>query len=108
VKRRRLTAAPLADSFVSMRTVPIERLKDRLGEYIRIAGGGEIVLVTEEDRVVAELGPPRSEEEGVCAEGVRKGWITPARLSTTEPPPRRPVAPLSEIMEELAQDRNDP
>ena len=79
MKRRRLTAAPLADSFVSMRTVPIERLKDRLGEYIRIAGGGEIVLVTEEDRVVAELGPPR-----------------------------RPVAPLSEIMEELAQDRNDP
>jgi Antitoxin of toxin-antitoxin stability system len=39
-----------------MRSVGIKLLKNKLSEYIRLAG--ETVLVTDRDRVVAELGPP--------------------------------------------------
>jgi antitoxin (DNA-binding transcriptional repressor) of toxin-antitoxin stability system len=41
-----------------MRSVGIKLLKNKLSEYIRLAAGGETVLVTDRDRVVAELGPP--------------------------------------------------
>src|SRR5262245_32913782 len=42
------------------------------------------------------------------AEAVRKGWITPAEISPEEPlPPRLPVAPLEQILKELAEDRAD-
>jgi antitoxin (DNA-binding transcriptional repressor) of toxin-antitoxin stability system len=42
-----------------MRAVGIKQLKTRLSEYVRLARGGEIVLVSDRDEVVAELGPPR-------------------------------------------------
>ena len=38
-----------------MRSVGIKMLKNKLSEYVRIASGGEIVLVTDRDRVVADL-----------------------------------------------------
>ena len=41
-----------------MKSVGIKLLKNKLSEYIRLAAGGETVLVTDRDRVVAELGPP--------------------------------------------------
>jgi hypothetical protein len=41
-----------------MRSVGIKHLKSQLSEYIRLAAAGETVLVTDRDRVVAELGPP--------------------------------------------------
>jgi antitoxin (DNA-binding transcriptional repressor) of toxin-antitoxin stability system len=43
---------------VDMRSVGIKHLKNKLGEYIRLAAEGETVLVTDRDRLVAELGPP--------------------------------------------------
>ncbi len=42
-----------------MKVVGIKQLKARLSEYIRLAKGGETVLVTERDEVVAELRPAR-------------------------------------------------
>jgi antitoxin (DNA-binding transcriptional repressor) of toxin-antitoxin stability system len=42
-----------------MRSVGLKLLKNKLSEYVRIAASGETVLVTDRDRVVAELGPPR-------------------------------------------------
>lgn len=42
-----------------MRTVGLEVLENELREYVRLAAGGEVVLVTDRDRVVAELTPPR-------------------------------------------------
>lgn len=42
-----------------MRAVGIKTLKNRLSEYVRVAAEGETVLVTDRDRVVAELAPPR-------------------------------------------------
>ena len=41
-----------------MRSVGTKHLKSKLSEYIRLAAGGETVLITDRDRVVAELGPP--------------------------------------------------
>jgi len=40
-----------------MRSVGLKTLKNKLSEYVRLAAGGETVLVTDRDRVVAELAP---------------------------------------------------
>jgi antitoxin (DNA-binding transcriptional repressor) of toxin-antitoxin stability system len=92
--------------------VGIKVLKNRLSEYVRLAAGGEVVLVTDRDRVVAELGPPapgRSEivADARLAEAVRRGWVTPP-MGAVGPPPRGPaVAPLAELLRELERDRED-
>ncbi len=41
-----------------MRAVGLKVLKNKLSEYVRLAASGETVLVTDRDRVVAELVPP--------------------------------------------------
>ena len=92
-----------------MRAVGIKTLKNKLSEYVRLAAGGETVLVTDRDRVVAELGPPqggRAEavSDALLAEAVRQGWLRPP-VARGLPVPRHPVAPLAELLQELAQDR---
>jgi antitoxin (DNA-binding transcriptional repressor) of toxin-antitoxin stability system len=93
-----------------MRAVGVKVLKDRLSEYLRLAASGETVLVTDRDRVVAELGPPRpgraaTVADALLAEAVRAGWVTPPLTSTQGPPPRAPVARWSEIADALGRDR---
>jgi antitoxin (DNA-binding transcriptional repressor) of toxin-antitoxin stability system len=95
-----------------MRAVGIKVLKNKLSEYVRLASSGETVLVTDHDRVVAELGPPRpgraeALSDAALAEAVRQGWITPSLSQGQGPPPRDPVAPLAEILEGLDTDRAD-
>lgn len=41
-----------------METVGIRELKNRLSAYVRKAEAGDVVLVTDRGRVVAEIGPP--------------------------------------------------
>jgi antitoxin (DNA-binding transcriptional repressor) of toxin-antitoxin stability system len=41
-----------------METVGIRELKSQLSRYVRRAEGGDVVLVTDRGRVVAELWPP--------------------------------------------------
>jgi antitoxin (DNA-binding transcriptional repressor) of toxin-antitoxin stability system len=60
-----------------MRAVGIKELKNRLSEYVRVAASGETVLVTDRDRA-------------------RSG-----------PLPRRPVAPLAEILADLDEARGE-
>ena len=73
-------------------------LSVRLNEYVHLAAAGETVLITERDRVVAEIGPPR--------EAVRKGWLTrPVKSAGRTPPQPEPVAPLDELVTELQDDR---
>ena len=88
-------------------------MNSRLSEYVRMAAGGETVLVTDRGRVVAELGPPRETRSPILADAmlaaaVRKGWLTPA-LSPGSEPPRGgpPEAPLHELLGELEGDRSD-
>ena len=95
-----------------MRAVGLKVLKNKLSEYVRLVQGGEVVLVTDRDRVVAELVPPQagrgvSVADAVLAELVRKGWVTPAPCPLTGPPPRLPIATLAELMRELEADRAD-
>ena len=95
-----------------MRAVGIKNLKNRLSEYVRLAASGETVLVTDRDRVVAELGPPREGravrlEDAALAEAVRNGWLTPPLSVRDEAPPRHPVMKLAELMAELDDDRAD-
>ena len=42
-----------------MRSVGLKVLKNKLSEYVRLAASGETVLVTDRDRVVAEIVPPQ-------------------------------------------------
>jgi antitoxin (DNA-binding transcriptional repressor) of toxin-antitoxin stability system len=95
-----------------VRAVGLKVLKNKLSEYVRMAAAGETILVTDRDRVVAELGPPRQGRapelaDALLAEAVRKGWLTPPLRAFSGPPPRKPVAPLRTLLEELAADRAD-
>lgn len=95
-----------------MRAVGLKVLKNRLSEYVRLAAGGETILVTDRDRVVAELVPPQTGRsalvaDSLLADAVRRGWVTPPVLAAQGVPPRAPVAPLRVLLEELARDRTD-
>jgi len=95
-----------------MRSVGLKVLKNKLSEYVRIAAGGETVLVTDRDRVVAEIVPPRPGRspllaDALLAEAVREGWITPPALAPDSPPPRKPVMAFRDLMADLANARGD-
>lgn len=93
-----------------MRAVGIKVLKNRLSEYVRLAGRGETILVTDRDQVVAELVPPRAERspqlaDAFLADAVRKGLLTPAPIPPGERPPSAPIAVLAELLADLDEDR---
>lgn len=95
-----------------MRAVGVKILKNKLSEYVRLAHGGETVLVTDRDRVVAELGPPRPGRaallaDALLAEAVREGWISAPMVVAEGPPPRQPVATWDELSREIDADRGD-
>ena len=95
-----------------MRSVGLKVLKNKLSEYVRLAASGETVLVTDHDRVVAELGPARPGRspvlnDALLAETVREGWLSPPPLSSAEPPPRKPVMPFGDLLRDLTRDRDD-
>jgi len=95
-----------------MRAVGLKVLKNKLSEYVRLVASGETVLITDRDRVVAELVPPREGRsewlaDAQLAEAVRQGWITPPTVVAAGVPARAPVAPLAQLLSELAHDRAD-
>jgi antitoxin (DNA-binding transcriptional repressor) of toxin-antitoxin stability system len=95
-----------------MRSVGLKLLKNKLSEYIRLAARGEVVLVTDRDRVVAEISPPRAGRspwpaDALLAEAVREGFLTPPALGGEGPPPRKPVSRFSDLMRDLQHDRAD-
>jgi antitoxin (DNA-binding transcriptional repressor) of toxin-antitoxin stability system len=95
-----------------MKAVGLKVLKNRLSEYIRLAEHGETVLVTDRDRVVAEIVPPEQTRspvlaDALLAEAVRHGWITPPALASSLTPPRNPVMSFRELTRQLADDRSD-
>jgi prevent-host-death family protein len=95
-----------------MRAVGLKTLKNKLSEYVRLVAGGETVLVTDRDRVVAELVPPSRGRspllaDAMMAEAVRRGWLTPPALPGSGPPPRKPVLSFATLMEQLGRDREE-
>ena len=88
-----------------MRAVGLKVLKNRLSEYVRLAAGGETVLVTDRDRVVAELVSPREGRSALLADAkladaVRQGWLTPPVMPGMGPPESAPVASLARSHDE--------
>jgi antitoxin (DNA-binding transcriptional repressor) of toxin-antitoxin stability system len=95
-----------------MKAIGVKVLKNKLSEYVRLAERGETVLVTDRDRVVAELGPPRPGRapmvaDALLAEAVRAGWITAPLMVAEGPPPRQPVATWAALSREIDRDRDD-
>jgi antitoxin (DNA-binding transcriptional repressor) of toxin-antitoxin stability system len=107
-----LTLVASGSYHMDMRAVGLKILKNRLSEYVRLAASGETVLITDRDRVVAELVPPQGGRalhgaDALLADAVRRGWMTPPLLPAAEVPPRAPVTTLKVLLKELAQDRAD-
>ncbi len=96
-----------------MRSVGLKVLNNKLSEYVRLAAAGETVLVTDRDRVVAEIVPPRAERspllaDALLADAVRKGWLTPPAVPGTGSPPQPPpVMSLEQLLAELDDERGD-
>jgi antitoxin (DNA-binding transcriptional repressor) of toxin-antitoxin stability system len=95
-----------------MRAVGLKVLKNKLSEYVRLAEGGETVLVTDRDRVVAEIVPPHTGRspllaDALLADAVRNGWVSPPVLTGRSPPPRKPVTTFRQLMREVQRDRED-
>jgi antitoxin (DNA-binding transcriptional repressor) of toxin-antitoxin stability system len=94
-----------------MRSVALKALKNKLSEYIRLASAGETVLVTDQDRIVAEIVPPQpghqaTSHDEFIARGVREGWLTPATAPPGAPmPPRNPIMSFEELLADLERDR---
>ena len=99
-------------TFEIMRAMGLKMLKNKLSEYIRLAASGETVLVTDRDRVVAEIVPPQPGRgaflaDAMLADAVRRGWVTPPTLVGAGAPPRKPVMKFRDLMRELDQDRDE-
>jgi antitoxin (DNA-binding transcriptional repressor) of toxin-antitoxin stability system len=94
-----------------MRSVGLKVLKNRLSEYIRAVANGETVLVTDRDRVVAEIRPPAgrgpSSADAFLAEAMRRGWLSAPIMPGSALPARSPVAPLRDLLAELDVDRGE-
>jgi len=99
-----------------MQRVGIKALKNNLSRYVHAAAAGERVLVTDRDKVVAELVPPRmsstASEDDIIARGAREGWLTPPRRRGPLPdrgprPPDEPEITFERLMVDLARDRED-
>ena len=93
-----------------MISVGLKVLKNKLSEYVRRAAAGETVLITDRERVVAELVPPRSTRadtisDAVLAQAVREGLVTPALFPPGPAPAPPAVAPIAEILSGLDVDR---
>lgn len=93
-----------------MKTVGLKALKNQLSEYVRLAAGGETIVITDRNRIVAEIVPPRRPgHESFIERGVREGWLTPAKRPFQPLPPRKPVPGLTleQLLADLDRDRED-
>jgi antitoxin (DNA-binding transcriptional repressor) of toxin-antitoxin stability system len=99
-----------------MKAVGIKQLKARLSEYVRLARAGELILVSDRDEIVAQLGPaqhlpPTGDGiDQVLDRLVREGQITRARqvkgASDWSPRPLGlPRDTVSRLLEDLRSDR---
>lgn len=94
-----------------MRAVGLKVLKNKLSEYVRLVASGETVLVTDRDRVVAEIVPPRADRpehasSALLADAARRGWLRPAVVPGGIPP-REPVLRYDDLQAELDRDRGE-
>lgn len=91
-----------------MDRIGIRELRQNASEYVRRAEQGETIEVTDRGRPVARLSPV-PEAETVIDRLITEGKASPARIDVLglgPPPPPTPGArPLSEVLDELREDR---
>lgn len=95
-----------------MKAIGLKVLKNKLAEYIRLVAAGETVLVTDRDRVVAEIVPPRAGRsallaDALLADALRRGLLTPPAYVGNGPPGRLPRMRLQDLLSDLDEDRQD-
>lgn len=110
--RSELTKVASRGYHQGMRSVGLKVLKNKLSEYVRLVASGETVLITDRDRVVAELVPPAvgraaTVSDAALADAVRHGWLTPPLIGRAGEVPRHPLLPLATLLADLAGDRAD-
>ena len=110
--RARVELVATGGYILRMRAVGIKVLKNKLSEYVRLAAAGERILVTDRDRVVAELIPPAEDRpdnvsDARVVEAVRRGWIAQPKMAMGIPPRGAPVMKLDELLRALDEDRAD-
>lgn len=93
---------------VHMERVGIRELRQNASEYVRRAEAGETIEVTDRGRAVARLAPlPKA--ESVLDRLIAEGRVAPATadIASLGPPlpPTPGVRPLSEIVDELREDK---
>lgn len=94
-----------------MLAVGIKTLKNKLSAYLKLVAEGETVLVTDRDRVVAQitgptLGQAATPGDAVIAELVRQGWATAPRRAA-EVPKRFKLKSFAQVMRMLDESRNE-
>ena len=108
-----LDAAATGGYVAIMRSVGLKTLNDNPSEYVWLAAAGETVLVTDHDRVVAEIVPPRMERDPVpddpmLTTAAREGWPMPPTAPGSGPPPAPPpIMSLDQLLRDLGEDRRD-
>ncbi len=98
-----------------MITVGIRNLKNSLSQYLKMVKGGERIVITDHNRIVAEIIPASATDEKVrlledyIAEKIQTGKLTPATKKTTLNRERTTEGPVDqdEIEKIYEQTRND-
>jgi antitoxin (DNA-binding transcriptional repressor) of toxin-antitoxin stability system len=99
-----------------VKSVGIKQLKARLSEYVRMARGGETILVSDRDEVVAELGPARRQSpapystDALLDRLAQAGQVTRAARGKSQRPwsPKSlglPKETVDRLLDELREDR---
>ena len=94
-----------------MNSVGLKTLKNKLSEYVRLAAAGETVVITDRNRIVAEIVPPRRAPSTPLIErGCAKAGSGRRSIRDGLPPPSKPVPGLTleQLMADLERDREDP
>ncbi|HUC43359.1 MAG TPA: hypothetical protein VMR65_04910 [Candidatus Sulfotelmatobacter sp.] len=97
-----------------IRTVGVKELKDNLSAYLREVRRGVRVLVTDRDRVIAEIREPGAryeasdDENPILNEWIAKGIVTPPSRRMG-PVPRSPITSpegtAEQLLKELRKER---
>jgi antitoxin (DNA-binding transcriptional repressor) of toxin-antitoxin stability system len=94
-----------------VRSVGLRALKNKLSEYVRLAAGGETVLITDRDHIVAEIVPPHPGRcpfliDAPAGRGGPRG-LACATVARWQRPTAAQAGHDADLMQDLKQDTED-